>query len=88
MVHRGDAYNSLPMSRRQSIALAVLAVAGAIVVWLARTGRQPPLLPADATHASFTTPAACLACHGPSGVQPRTKRHPLGDDCLRCHGFR
>lgn len=88
MVHRGDAYNSRRMSRRQWIALAVLALAAAVAGWLAWSGRQPPLLPHDPTHAGFESPAACLACHGEGRAVPRTPRHPLGDDCMRCHGRR
>lgn len=88
MVHRADAYNRRPMKRSQWIALAALALAAAFIAWLARSGRQPPLLPADETHARFESAAACLTCHGPQGTQPRPPRHPLGDECLRCHGYR
>jgi cytochrome c553 len=76
------------MSRKQWIALAGLAVAAAFAAWLARSGRQPPLLPSNEPHASFESAAVCLTCHGADGPAPRKAEHPLGDDCLRCHGRR
>lgn len=76
------------MSRRQWILLAVLALLAALAGWAAVALRQAPRLPADETHARFEGPAACLACHGPDGPAPRGPDHPLGDECLRCHGTR
>ena len=74
------------MSRRQWVALALLALVAAVVAWAALFVRQAPRLPGDDVHASFEGAAACLACHGPDGAVPRGRDHPLGDDCLRCHG--
>lgn len=74
------------MSRRQWVLLAVLVACGALVAVLATRTRQAPFLPADAVHAEFTSVEACLSCHGPDAVAPRSKSHPLGNDCLRCHG--
>jgi mono/diheme cytochrome c family protein len=76
------------MSRKQWIAIALIAAAAALVAWVSRSTRQPPLLPADATHAAFESAATCLSCHGPGAPVPRSSRHPLGDECLRCHGSR
>jgi cytochrome c553 len=76
------------MNRKQLIALAGLVVAAAFAAWLAWSGRQPPLLPSNEPHAIFQNAAACLTCHGPDGPAPRSAEHPLGDDCLRCHGRR
>ena len=76
------------MSRKQGALLVALAAAAAFVAWLAFHGRQPPLLPGDETHASFVSPAECLTCHGPDASVPRGPKHPLGDECLRCHGNR
>jgi mono/diheme cytochrome c family protein len=28
----------------------------------------------------------CVVCHGPEGGSPRDPNHPIGNDCLRCHG--
>ena len=68
--------------------LAALAAAAALVVWLAVASRQPPVLPGDDIHATWDGAATCLACHGPGGVLPQSPKHPLGADCLRCHGRR
>jgi hypothetical protein len=76
------------MSRKQWIALAAIAAAAAAAALIARSTRQPPVLPADEVHATFESAGACLACHGPAAESPRGPRHPLGDDCLRCHGRR
>ena len=76
------------MSRKQAVLLAALAALGALVAWIAFHGRQPPLLPDDATHAGFVSPAECLTCHGPGAPVPRGPKHPLGNECLRCHGRR
>jgi hypothetical protein len=76
------------MRRKQTVLLAALAAAAVLVLWLALASRQPPQLPTDATHASWDDPATCLACHAPGAAVPQSANHPLGDDCLRCHGRR
>jgi len=76
------------MSRKQIVALAVIFGAAGLVAWLALASRQPPLLPRDDVHAAFESGIACLTCHGEGGPLPQAKRHPLGEDCLRCHGRR
>jgi len=76
------------MNRKQVAALAVIVAVALIVAWLARASRQPPLLPRDDAHAEFTSAPACLNCHGEDGPSPQSKGHPLGEDCLRCHGTR
>jgi hypothetical protein len=75
------------VKKAQVIALALLAVLAATVGYLALRTRQPPPLPANVTHASAAVPEQCLGCHGPGGVAPRGENHPLGRDCLRCHGL-
>jgi cytochrome c553 len=76
------------MKPSQRVALIVVVLAAGLVALLALRNRQPPVLPANADHASFSSAEQCLACHGPAGVLPRSKNHPLGAECLRCHGFR
>jgi hypothetical protein len=73
------------MSRKQIVLLGVLVAVAALLVWLALRNPGPPFLPNDAAHATFSSSDACLECHGPDGSSPRTKNHPLGLDCLRCH---
>ena len=73
------------MSRIQRILLGVLVVAGLLVAWLAFGTRQPPVLPGDADH-RFLDADTCMTCHGPEGPAPQSSTHPVGLDCLRCHG--
>ena len=74
------------MSRTQVILILVLLVLAALVAGLAFRTRQPPLLPHDSEHASFTDAATCLVCHGPDGPVPQSKNHPRRLDCMQCHG--
>jgi len=76
------------MSRKQLALLSALALVAALVLVLALRTRRPPFLPNDEAHASGTAVEACLSCHGPEGPSPRSQNHPLGRDCLRCHGVR
>lgn len=76
------------MKSVQAISVLVILVLAAVVVFLAMRERQPPLLPGDADHARFIAAEACLSCHGPQGSHPQGKNHPLGADCMRCHGRR
>ena len=76
------------MNRKQWIILAVIASAAAFIAWLAWASRQPPLLPKDDAHETFASPGACMGCHGTEGAVPQSSRHPLGEECLRCHGSR
>ena len=74
-----------PIQRYLLLALALLAL---LVGYFALRTRQPPLLPRDVIHSPSTRSLQCLNCHGPTGQYPRSKNHPLGDDCFRCHGLR
>jgi cytochrome c553 len=76
------------MSRKQWIVLVAIVIAAAFTAWLALSSRQPPLLPHDDAHATFESSTTCLGCHGADGAVPQLPRHPLGEDCLRCHGQR
>jgi hypothetical protein len=74
------------VKRSQLIALVVVALVAAFTIYLAVRGRQPPMLPADEEHTSIVGADDCLICHDPNAASPQAKNHPLGDDCLRCHG--
>lgn len=76
------------MKPKQMLVLAAIAIVAAFVAWLARASRQPPMLPKDDVHLTFESAAACLTCHAADAAVPRSSRHPLGGDCLRCHGPR
>ena len=76
------------MSRKQWTLLAAIVVVAGFIAWLARSTRQPPVLPGDDVHAAVHSTDACLSCHNADGAVPRSRRHPLGDDCFRCHGTR
>ena len=76
------------MNRKQWTLLSVIAFVAAFIAWLAWSGRQPPLLPKDDAHATFESAGSCMGCHGRDGASPQSPRHPLGNDCLRCHGSR
>jgi hypothetical protein len=75
------------MKRAQIVAIVALVALAGLVVFLAVRGRQPPVLPVDQEHARFLSSGACLSCHGPQGILPQTKNHPLGTECMRCHGL-
>jgi hypothetical protein len=74
------------MSRTQGILFGVLAAVALLVVWLSLRTRQPPVLPVDEDHRNLSDLEECLICHGPDGGAPQSSDHPLGFDCLRCHG--
>jgi cytochrome c553 len=76
------------MNLKQWILLAAIVVAAGFIAWLAWSSRQPPLLPADDAHAVFESASGCLNCHGAGSPVPQSPEHPLGEDCLRCHGRR
>ena len=76
------------MNRKQWIVLVAIMIAAGFIAWLALSSRQPPLLPADDAHAAFENAATCLSCHADDDAVPQSPRHPLGEDCLRCHGRR
>ena len=76
------------MNRKQWVILVTIGLAAALTAWLALSSRQPPLLPRDEAHRSFESARVCLSCHGVDAAYPQSPRHPLGEDCLRCHGRR
>ncbi len=75
------------MKPAQIVSIIAIVALAALVIFLAWRGRQPPVLPVDADHARFISSGACLSCHGPEGISPQPKNHPLGAECMRCHGM-
>lgn len=76
------------MKPAQRISLIAVVLIAAAVVYLTTRNRQPPFLPADDEHVAFVDAPTCLTCHGADGGFPQSPNHPLGNDCLRCHGRR
>lgn len=73
------------MKRPQWIAVGGLVVLAGLVLVLMLRNRQAPALPGDTNHV-WHGADTCLVCHNTNGVAPRTPNHPVGRDCLRCHG--
>jgi cytochrome c2 len=76
------------VSRRQWTLVGVAIALAALVVALAVRNPQPPLMPVDAEHAGDFVVERCMTCHAAGAPVPQSANHPLGQDCLRCHGFR
>ena len=74
------------MNRTQWILLSLLALLLLLAGVLALRNPQPPVLPADETHARFGGAEGCLECHATDGPAPQSRTHPVGNDCMRCHG--
>ncbi len=74
------------MTRKQVFLLVALGALAALLIGLALRNPQPPILPSDAAHSDAAGGPECLSCHGPTGPSPQSRNHPVGQDCLRCHG--
>jgi len=74
------------MKRTQLIALGTVVLFAALVVIMALRTRQAPVLLADEDHV-FVSSETCDSCHSAEGGLPRSLNHPVGKDCLRCHGL-
>lgn len=75
------------MSRNQWIAVVLLVAASIYIAQLALRAEKPPFMPNNAVH-DWQGAQQCLTCHGPGMVHERTKNHPIGLDCMRCHAKR
>jgi hypothetical protein len=76
------------VSRAQVLGLLALLVLALIIGTLSLRNRQAPMLPLDDEHRRRIGDPPCMECHGPDGALPQGENHPLGDDCMRCHGVR
>jgi cytochrome c553 len=73
----------------RKLLIGVLLLVGALIVLALISKREPPGMPADADHVrTVGNEAACLECHGPAGKRPRGPKHPLANDCGRCHALK
>ena len=68
------------------MAVAGLIVLAGLVLVLVLRNPSPPAPPGDADHV-WHGPDTCLVCHDASGAVPRSPNHPVGRECLRCHGL-
>ena len=73
------------MSRVQAGLFGALLVLAVLIGVLAFRNPKPPFLPDNEAHRSF---AGCNDCHGMDGPWPRSTKHPIGQDCSRCHAMR
>ena len=72
------------MKSAQWISLAAIALLAVLIAVLVFRNRQPPFLPTDSDHV-WQNAETCNDCHGPDGI-PKSRNHPVGQDCKRCHG--
>ena len=76
----------IELNRLQMTLFAMLGLVAVFLLLVALRNPQAPLLPDDPVHGAFAGHAACLDCHGPASDYPQSRNHPVGNDCLRCHG--
>lgn len=70
--------------RRDAFFLAF--VAAVVVLLIIGTGeRTTKPTPNDDTHRHSESRAACMECHGESGVKPQPPHHTKADQCFQCH---
>ena len=74
------------MNRKQIVLFSVLALVAGLIAVLALRNPQAPFLPPDEDHAVFLGGDTCFECHGPDAPAPQSDTHPVGSDCMRCHG--
>lgn len=76
------------MKRTQIVFAVVLGLVAVLVLVLALRNPPAPFLPTDDDHMSGAGVEGCLDCHAVDGALPRSQKHPLGNDCFRCHALR
>lgn len=74
------------MGRARWILLIVVVAGSALFLFRYSLQKERPDIPADEIHVEARgSEVACYSCHGPGGAAPRSKNHPVGKDCTRCH---
>ncbi len=70
--------------KRDLVFLGVIA-AVVLVLVLGSSERKTKPVPADKTHLTVTTRAACMHCHGSDGISPQPQGHIRDGQCFQCH---
>ena len=63
--------------------VAAVGLSTCLIVYSLR--KRPPDVPTDPDHIRSVTSPQCLSCHGPLEAYPRSRNHPLNDQCFNCH---
>jgi hypothetical protein len=72
------------MNRKQWIAVGLLLAVALFIAQLALRNHRPPFMPNNADH-DWQGAESCFTCHASGMVHERSKNHPIGLDCMRCH---
>ena len=75
------------------ILIVLLAAVAAIAAAAFFLRPEPRPIPADRDHLLYQQVTVdrekgCLHCHGPGEKNARKPKHPLANDCFRCHTWR
>lgn len=73
------------MSGLRNNLIFIAAALGVLGLLYAISGERSNRIPEDRTHMIEAGPEACLQCHGPGMIHPRSAKHPPKDDCMKCH---
>ena len=75
------------MNASKVIGILMVLMMVLCIVWVLRGTSNPPVMPGNSSHVQFESADTCLLCHGPNGMHPRPKTHPISRECMRCHAF-
>ena len=56
-----------------------------VLVLIAISGHDFPLIPADSEHISIADTEGCMGCHGPEMDSSMKDSHPPKYECFKCH---
>lgn len=74
------------MCRLRWILLILIVAGSALFLFRYSLQKERPDIPADELHLGLRgREEACMSCHGPDAAVPRSRNHPVGRDCTRCH---